>query len=147
MCRERPAMRSMPGPARRGFATVSAIFLLVVLSALGAFMVTFATVQHTTSAQDMQGSRAYHAARAGAEWALFQVMRPASAPPACSGNGLLPLGGTLAGFRVDVAWDCSGPISEAGVQTRVYTITSTAALGTAGDVLYVERQVRLTVER
>ena len=53
------------GLLQGGFAIVSAIFLLVVLAALGAFMLTFSTVQHATSAQDIQGSRAYWAARAG----------------------------------------------------------------------------------
>ncbi len=45
-----PSVRALATAAQRGFSIVSAIFLLVVLATLGAFMVTFSTVQHTTSA-------------------------------------------------------------------------------------------------
>jgi len=57
--------RPLPGLARGsagGFAIVSAIFLLVVLAALGAFMVTFSTTQHTAAATDLEGTHAYQAA-------------------------------------------------------------------------------------
>ena len=52
-----------------GFAIVSAIFLLVALALLGAYMVSFSNTQHITSAQDVQGSRAYWAAKGGLQWA------------------------------------------------------------------------------
>ncbi|WP_334188110.1 pilus assembly PilX family protein [Noviherbaspirillum sp.] len=55
---------------QRGFSIVAAIFLLVVLSGLGAAMVRFSTIQHTSAAMDEQGMRAYQAARAGIEWGL-----------------------------------------------------------------------------
>ena len=51
---------------QQGFAAIAAVFLVVVLAALGAFMVTFSNTQQLTSAQDVQGSRAYWAARGGA---------------------------------------------------------------------------------
>lgn len=128
-----------------GFAIVSAIFLLVVLAALGAFMVTFSTVQHTTSAQDLQGTRAYHAARAGAEWGVYQVVQ--TTPASCAGTASVPLGGTLAGFAVNVQCAAAGPFNEGGVQSSVYTITSTATSGTVGTPTYIERQVQVTVQR
>ena len=51
----------------------SAIFLLVILAGLAAFLVHISTTQSITSAQDIQGARAYHAARAGVDWGLYQV--------------------------------------------------------------------------
>jgi MSHA biogenesis protein MshP len=57
----------------RGFAIVSAIFILVVLGALGAFIVSVTTGQQIGSALDFQGVRAYQAARAGIEWGIYQV--------------------------------------------------------------------------
>ena len=57
----------------RGFAIVSAIFILVVLGALGAFIVNVSTNQQIGSALDIQGVRAYQAARAGVEWGIYQV--------------------------------------------------------------------------
>ena len=43
--------------AQRGFAIVSAIFLLVALAALGGFIATVSTTQHIGSAQDFQGTQ------------------------------------------------------------------------------------------
>jgi Tfp pilus assembly protein PilX len=57
----------------RGFAIVSAIFILVVLAALGAFIVNVSTNQQIGSTLDLQGVRAYQAARAGIEWGIYQV--------------------------------------------------------------------------
>jgi Tfp pilus assembly protein PilX len=57
-----------------GFLLVTAIFLLVVLAALGAFILTISGTQQTSSALDVQGSRAYQAARAGIEWASYQLL-------------------------------------------------------------------------
>lgn len=122
---------------------VSAIFLLVILAALGAFMLTFSTVQHTTATTDLEGSRAYQAARAGIEWAAFQVLDPAGASvvaptnpawpnfPACPG-GAFPVAGfagtSLAGFNVVVGCTPSDH-SEGSLRVRVYQFTSTATGG------------------
>jgi MSHA biogenesis protein MshP len=57
-----------------GFLLVTAIFLLVILAALGAFILTISGTQQTSSALDVQGTRAYQAARAGIEWASYQVL-------------------------------------------------------------------------
>ena len=57
----------------QGFAIVTAIFILVVLAALGAFIVSISTNQQTSAALDIQGVRAYQAARAGVEWGVYQV--------------------------------------------------------------------------
>jgi MSHA biogenesis protein MshP len=63
----------MKSVAQRGIAIVSAIFILLVLAILGAFVVRISTAQHTTSTLDMQSARVYQAARAGIEWGLYQV--------------------------------------------------------------------------
>jgi MSHA biogenesis protein MshP len=141
--------------ASRGFSIVSAIFLLVVLSTLGALMVTFSTAQHTTSAQDVQGSRAYQAARAGIEWGLYQLLQTGTqANPGCNANAqFVPgtataLGGTLSGVTVTVTCAAFGPYAESGMNTRVYRITATATYGGApGSIDYIERQLQVTAER
>ena len=94
----------------RGFALASAIFLLVILAALSAFMVTLSTTQHATSAQDVMGTRAAQAARAGIEWGTFQVLNPVTAPAATAcAIDPLPLAGNLVGFKVVVACNLTGP--------------------------------------
>ncbi|HJV83170.1 hypothetical protein [Noviherbaspirillum sp.] len=128
---------------------MSAIFLLIVLAALGAAMVTFSTAQHATSAQDIQGSRAYQAARAGIEWGVFQVLRGSPTPPVCNASTPLTLGGTLSGFAVTVecaVFPASGAFNENGTSSQVFRITSTAVIGAEGSVARVERQLQVTVE-
>lgn len=58
-----------------GVALVTAIFLLVVLSGLAVAVVSLTTSQQSAAAQDEQSARAYQAARAGIEWALFVSLR------------------------------------------------------------------------
>jgi len=140
---------------RSGFALPSAIFLLVILAALAAFMVNIATTQHITSAQDVQGARAYHAARAGVEWGLYQVLDPLNASVVAPGNAAWPnlpacAAGNLVieGFAVVVTCT-SNPYSEAGDnrQLRIYRIVATASSGVVGTPAFVERQVTATVEK
>jgi len=149
--RKRQIQRTGGTSAQQGFSIVSAIFLLVVMASLGAFMLTFSTVQHTTSAQDVEGARAYQAARTGIEWGLYQVLQvppPPAAAPACPGTATLPvLGGALGSFSVEVACIQSDHL-EAGAPVRVYQFTSTAKNGAAaGSPQYVERQLQATVSR
>lgn len=121
-----------------GFAIVSAIFLLVALAALGAFMLTFSNTQHLTSAQDVQGSRAYWAAKGGAEWAAGVIIATNACP-----------GGSPAftdGFNIVVT--CTSHDYVEGVTTRrVFYVSSTASAGGAvGGVAFVERQVQVFIE-
>lgn len=128
---------------QRGFAIISAIFLIVVLAALGAFMVTFSTTQHITSAQDVQGSRAYHAARVGIEWGAYQALiGGAGCPPSTT----LSPAGTLAGISVAVS--CSVfSTTESGTAVTVYQIVATASQGTVGSPTYSERQLKATISK
>lgn len=116
-----------------GFAIVSAIFLLVALAALGAFMVAFSNTQHLTSAQDVQGSRAYWAAKGGIQWAVGRIV----AGQSCSGT---PVFGD--GFVVTVS--CTSYSYVEGTTTRtIYSVVSTASSGGApGSLAFVERQVQ-----
>lgn len=135
-------MRAM----QKGFSIVTAIFLLVVLSFLGVAMVTLSTTQHQSSAMDVMGSRAYQAARAGIEWAAYNVSVTGAGVqwPGCVANtGPGALGGTLAPFAVDV--DCTAAAFSEGVTTIwVYDIIVTATTGgVPGDASYIERVVRV----
>ncbi len=128
---------------QRGFGLPSAIFLLVVLAFLGMTMMTFSTVQQQTAAMDVLGSRAYQAARAGIEWAAYNVAQStASSPAACATT--IPagsLGGTLAPFAVNVNCAAASYV-EGGSTIWVYGVSSVAtAGGSPGDQDYVERVI------
>lgn len=126
---------------QRGFSLVSAIFLLVVIAALGTFAVTLSTTQQQSAALDVLGARAYQAARAGIEWGAYQALRSSS----CSvPTTLAALPGTLANFTVTV--QCSSTAaSEAGTAITIYQLTSTATQGTPATPNYVERQMSVTI--
>ena len=121
-----------------GFAIISAIFLLVTLAALGAFILTVSNTQQLTSAQDIQGSRAYWAAKGGIQWVAASIIATGACP-----------GGQPAfadGFAVVVT--CASNAYVEGVTARtVYWVTSTASSGGAvGGIGYSERQVQVFIE-
>lgn len=133
---------------QRGFSLVSAIFLLVVLAALGAAMVTFSTVQTQSLAMDIMGSRAYQAANAGVEWAAYNIAANSSVGGA---TNFVPgtstaLGGNLAPFNVSVTYTAVAQSDAAATGEPVgmlwsHDITASAVYGTAGTPDYVERVV------
>ena len=143
-----PNMTTLP-KLQRGFSLVSAIFLLVVIAALGAFSVTLSTTQHQSAALDVLGSRAYQASRAGIEWGAYQVLRNPGAGFALAcrpgpTNSAVALAGTLTNFSVTVGCGATSSV-EAATTVWVYNITSTAARGTVGTTDYVERQMQVTI--
>lgn len=154
MCHKQLIYRISSGQNASGFSLVSAIFLLVILSALGVFMLSISTMQQTTSMQDFQGSKAYQAAKAGLEWGAYQIMTPENsispspivAPYACPIATPMPLfGGALKDFVVTVGCTLSPAFIEGGNSVRVYQLTSTARFGTAPAVNYVERSITSTI--
>ncbi|WP_395007246.1 agglutinin biogenesis protein MshP [Undibacterium sp.] len=107
----------------RGMSLVAAIFLLVVLAALAAAMIAVSTTHQSSSAIDVQGARAYQAARAGIEWGLYRQLRPIpSAACFATTTFALPAGNSLSGFTVTVTCSLtSGPGS-----LQRWQLTSTA---------------------
>ena len=134
--------------AQRGFSLVSAIFLLVVLAALGAAMVNFSTTQNQTQAMDVMGSRAYQAADAGIEWAAYNIeLNPAVSAAAAqvfTPHTGTALGGNLEPFAVWVGYNAvaqsDAVVAGSGVVTIwTHDITASAVYGTPGSADYVER--------
>jgi MSHA biogenesis protein MshP len=117
---------------------VAAIFLVVILAGLGGFMVSFSNTAQLGSAQDMQGTRAYWAARAGLEWGLASVS--ASCPTS-------PTTLSITGFSVVVT--CSfQTYSEAGQSPKIFQLKAVATSpGGAGSSTYVERSVSAGIEK
>ncbi len=132
--------------AESGFVLPSAIFLVVILAALGGYMVALSRTSHISGALDIQGARAYQAARAGIEWAAWQVVQnPAFVcTPTFSevaSPSAVPLAGTLGAFTVEVSCDPFGPYTD-GDPVTVYRVTSRARSGVPDSVDYVERQIQ-----
>ena len=136
----------------RGFAMPVVIAVVVVFATImGTALVTISSVQHVGLGLDLQGVRAYYAARAGLEWGMYHVLRTGFG--GCGGihGRSVVFAGNLAGFQATLA--CQGVAHrESGVDVTVYAITATAcnaaACGPANPPAgYVERQLRASVAK
>ncbi len=86
----------------RGFALPAAIFILVVLAALGTFAASLSSLQHSGLAIDVQGVRAYQGARAGLEWGLYQTLQTASSACGSTGSEVAVSATTMADVTITV---------------------------------------------
>lgn len=129
-----------------GFVLPTAIFLLVILAALGGYMVSLSRTSQLSSALDIQGGRAYQAARAGIEWAAWQLLQN-PAPSCASVSPPVVLTGTLAAFSVNVSCIQSGSYTDGADTVEIYQVTSTATSGLPGEVDYVERQIQASFSK
>jgi MSHA biogenesis protein MshP len=87
-----------------GVGMVAALFVLVVLSVLGASIARLGWTQRISFVQDLDGARAQRAANSGAEWGLYQALR--GGWTSCNGN-TQTLTGTKADLGVIVTVSCS----------------------------------------
>jgi MSHA biogenesis protein MshP len=138
-----------PARASRGFALVLAVFLIVSLAAIGAYLVTVANVQVESATKDELGARAYQAARAGLEWGAYRVLRDTSCAP---GPVVIAFStAELAGFQAEVTCQDFGPETEGGATVNTFRIVSTGCnlspCSGAPGPNYVNRQLQLTVGR
>lgn len=126
--------------ASRGFALVSALFLIVVLSALGAFLVNIVAVQHATPAMRVSAARAEYAARSGMAWAVHRALDSGT----CADAGFDLVEGALSGFSVNVR--CASSVHDlAGAAVPYYVIDVTAQSGSYGSADFVARSLQAKV--
>ena len=141
---------------------MAAIFILVVLASLGAYVVTITSAQHIGSALDIEGSRALQAARSGMDWGIARAVND----PTVFGTGNCQTGSpsvnlttgaggdfaSLSGYTVTVT--CTGGTSFPDGASTLYSYALTATAcnqpnagvcpNTGPGANYVER--RLTVQ-
>jgi MSHA biogenesis protein MshP len=116
---------------QQGLSLVAALFLIVVLSAIGTFAVRIGAAQQQGTTAALLEHRAMAAAYAGIEIGANRVRASASCP-----TGDIPLQQWLTGFTITV--DCK--------LTTPRRITATARYGTYGAPEYVTRTVVKTVD-
>jgi MSHA biogenesis protein MshP len=128
-------MRPRLCSGQAGFALFNAIFLLVVLAAVGVFMVTLSGVGHYTSLWGLQGARVYHAARSGIEWGSVRAL---------AGNCASTAFFTVEGINITVTC-AAAPFTEGTDNFNVYQLTSVAEQGAFGAMDYVSRRLEARV--
>jgi len=125
---------------QQGISLVPALFLMIVLAALGVVAVRLNAVQSQTVVLAMQSARAYSAARAGIEWSAYQALVVGS----CVNSSITLTEAGLAGFTVDTT--CAVSVHTEGPSTvQVYTIDAFARSGLYGTPDYVSRRIRSTI--
>ena len=145
---------------QRGFSLILALFLLVSLAAMGAYLLTVSTLQQESSAADELGARASQSAHSGIDWGLYELLRDpggvyasacnAAVPPAAPAAQTFALSGALAAFSVKVECASTAATTEGGTSgLRAYVLKATACNqascpGAQGPT-YVERQLQATV--
>lgn len=152
--------------AQRGFTMATAIFLIVILAMLGTFIISVMGLQSSSQVLDVQGVRAYQAARAGIEWGAYQTLDPnntigtAALPtcPAASTNLTMPAGSSLSIFTVTVQCDgtLNAPTTEGNRNVGAYRIIANACNQPTGGGScpnpapasgYVERQIEAALSK
>jgi len=138
---------------QRGFGIAAAIFILLVLAVLAAFIVSVSTTQHAGAALDVQGTETYRSARSGIEWGVYNALTAATCSPSMDI-------GAVSGMQVTV--ECIHTTadeqkSDGSTTVDLYELTATACnLPSAGtpkcpgviaNPNYVERRIAVMVER
>lgn len=134
----------------RGIALPAMVFLLVVVALMvGAGVQMLLAGTHTQSLQ-IQQTRALAAAKAGAEWALWQVSDrdgllglDGNTLPPCFADRSLALPAPLDGLQVQVSCSrepAAGSIDEGGLKLASYRVFAQATSGSAGSADFVQRR-------
>jgi MSHA biogenesis protein MshP len=133
---------------QQGFALMAALFIIVTLAAIGAYLLTVSTGQVAAASQDEEAARAYQAARTGVDWAAYRVLIGGGCPAPTDLH--LPRN-----FIAQVT--CSAAVETEGAQEiTAYTVISTGCNATACGpptppatmpATYVERQLQLTLSK
>lgn len=128
---------------QRGFALASAVFLLVIIAALGAFAVRINSNQQHSADLDLAILRADAAVQSGIQYAAARVLATNACDQGVNGQSLLlPQG-------YNVILECSSPNPAQvvnGVAVNVFFVTAIATRGQYGSPEFVSRQrtVRIT---
>lgn len=117
-----------------GMSLVAALFLIVVIAALGTFAVKIGMGQQQTVNLSLLGSRAMAAANAGIEWSAYRALENGN----CTNGSLSLTQGALAGFTVDVTCVSTSFAPEG----TLYVLESVSRYGTYGRADYASRRVR-----
>lgn len=135
----------MKKPANKGMALPMAIFVMVVLSAMVGYLMRIFILANMAATQEIVATRAYFAARAGVEWAAYQVLLPGSVVmQACPVNQTL----NINGFQVVMTCQKDDYSDTSGTENvSIYQLFATASQGVQGAQDYVERQVQVSMSR
>ncbi len=150
-----------PRTRERGFALVAAVFVLVILASVVAWLGTLRIGASQAVVLEMRQARAMLAARSALQWAAWKVRDPQGTgtpgvmelPPCFVSPTVLSLPGSLAEFDVTVscvrtpaATDAPPYLLEDLRRIAVYSLVVTASIGAPATPERVERRIEMLVE-
>jgi len=120
-----------------GVGLFAAIFLIAVLAAVGTSFALIANSQQISSARSLTLTRAYYAARAGVDEAIFTARFDEN----CNNVD----GTTTTVDGIDVELECNAPpeIQESDDKYKVFTLTATAVKGSRDSGTRVRRRLKV----
>lgn len=124
--------------SQNGFALVGAIFILVVLGAVSAYMLRVSMVQSATGILASKSVAAHYAARAGLEWAAVKATTGD-----CDDGSVTTYSFQVERYDVDVV--CTERTHWDPDAVTITVIRSTAVDGTLGTAEMVSRTVEAEV--
>jgi len=124
----------------RGFTLISALFLIVVVSGLAAYLVNLSVAQQMTTAMSVNAMRARLAAGAGLEWFAYRVTHVANDCPS------IPVSLSVEGFNVSIISCAVTDTTEGGLPLRLIDVTVEASRGSFGDADFVRHALRATLQ-
>lgn len=130
---------------QRGFSLVTAIFLIVVVALIAAFIVTIGSVQHATSAFSVVGARAHFAALSGVEWGAQQVLDNPGAPACFASPTTFTVSGGGSGNFALTLTCAQTSVAEGALSYEVFDLDVTAEFGVSGQEDYFSRTVSASI--
>ncbi len=144
----------------KGFSLPGAIFVMVVLGGIGVAMVSLNTTTTTTSALNIEQSRAYYSAQSAMELAIAKVIENDKdhSLTNTSCENVDGVNFVLQGFKIsiscaatctDINTNCCTDDPATGnycsLKPRVSILTVISSKYTMGDSYYVHRQIQATI--
>ena len=121
-----------------GFALVPALFLLLIVGALGLVAVRVGSGQERTVVMGLMQARALSAASSGIEWGAYTATKLGGCPASAT---LTLTEASFTGLSVVVTCTATTFINGGGTTSSSYVISATATSGTYGQPAYVRRTV------
>ncbi|HTT08834.1 MAG TPA: pilus assembly protein MshP [Gammaproteobacteria bacterium] len=127
-----------------GFSLVGTVFIITVLAALAAFLVTISGTEQAAATYSLQGARAYAAALSGIEWAARQALPPGGGGSCAASTTITSASGAPNNFTITVT--CTSTSVTEGANTyNVYNLTSTATTGSTASADLISRTIQASI--
>lgn len=125
-----------------GFALISALFILIVLTTIASFTVNIAGITRNTTNFSLLGIKAYFAASSGIEWGRYQVSQNPTTCPAATTLTLTQAG--LENFEVQITCLATA-FTEGNNNLTIFTLTAVARQGVLGTPHYISRELQTSI--